>query len=97
MYPAEVTIAEMQPCPGILAFWDLESFLSAVKRRVVGAVREIRCDPQAPGKTSMLSSGGSVACMPGLDSLCRVCVMSYLLYFRVCLRLLGSCYNLFNL
>ena len=71
MYSAEVKIVEMQPCHSILAFWDLESFPSVVKRKVVGAVREIRCDPQAPGKTSMVSSGGSVARMPGLDSMCE--------------------------
>lgn len=96
MCSAEVTIVEMQPSHSILAFWDLESFLSVVKRKVAGAVRGTTCGPQAPGKTSMLSSGGSVAYMPGLDSAC-VCVVSYLLNFPVCLTLLGSYYNLFNL
>lgn len=96
MYSANVKIIEMQPCHSSLASGDLEIFLRVIKWKVVGSGRGIRWQRlQAPAKTSVLSSSGNV-CMPGLDSVC-VYVISYLLYFHVCLRLLGSCYNLLNL
>lgn len=95
VYSAKVTTIEMQPCHSSLASGDLEAFLRVIKWKLVGSGRGVRCGPYAPAKTSVLSSSGNV-CMPCLDSVC-VYVISYLLYFHVCLRLLGSCYNLLNL
>lgn len=69
MCSAGVAVVEMQLRRSILTFWDLEAFLSVITRKEVG--RDIRCGPQAPGKASVLSSGGSVACIPSLDSMCK--------------------------
>lgn len=48
--------------------------------KVVGS-----CGPQAPGKTSVLSSGSSVVCVPGLDSK-RERVSGCVCSMLVCLR-----------
>lgn len=57
----------------------------SVSRKVVGAVRRIKCGPQAPGEMSELSSGGRAVCMPGLDSVgdcvsCPVCHVPFVTF-----------------